>query len=263
MRDRFAAWLTLAGFLVLAASATMRALPTSAAPQRDAAQNGVVAQVRAVLVAGDGGLRVFDNGVAGVQAWLRNMARIAPDQITRLSASPRIIARQRAEPASLHHVMLAIEGLKPAPGQACFVFVTSHGIRDDGVALSYDDSVLRPAALDRALATGCGNAPTVAIISACYSGSFTQPPMTRANRIVLTAARADRPSFGCGAGETYTFFDRCLLDSLDRGPRWRDVFAATRSCVEQREADDDESPSMPQGWFGPAVADLALPRAVR
>jgi hypothetical protein len=261
MRGKLAGWLKRAGFCVLAVCAAICALPISAAPESAPAQGGAP-QMRAVLVAGDGGLRVFDNGVAGMAAWLRNTAKIPPSQITLLSASPEVIARQRIVSASWHHVTQAIEALKPAPGQGCFVFITSHGTKSEGVALSYDDSVLRPAALDRALAAGCGNAPTVAIISACYSGGFARPPMTRPNRIVLTAARADRPSFGCGAGETYTFFDRCLLDNLDRGPRWRDVFAATRSCVERRETQDNDFPSMPQGWFGAAVADLPLPLAV-
>ncbi len=262
MRNKLAFWRTPAGFRVFAACAAISALPASAAAQRDAVL-GDAPPMRAVLVAGDGGLRVFDNGVAGMAAWLRDTARTHPGHVTRLSASPTVIARQRAGSASWHHVMQAIEGLKPARGQACFVFITSHGIRGEGVALSYDDSVLRPAALDRALATGCGNAPTVAIVSACYSGSFARPPMARPNRIVLTAARADRPSFGCGADETYTFFDECLLHSLDRGPGWRKVFAATRSCVERHESREGEAPSMPQGWFGAAVADLPLPRAAR
>lgn len=262
MRINLTGWLMLAGFLVLAACTSISVLAASAAPQRDTAQ-GAPLTMRAVLVAGDGGLHVFDNGVAGMAAWLRDNGEVEPDQVTRLSASPTVIARLRVEPASWHHVMHAIEALKPAPGQACFVFVTSHGIKGEGVALSYDDSVLTPVALDHALATGCGDAPTVAIISACYSGSFARPPMARANRIVLTAARADRPSFGCGADETYTFFDQCLLHSLDRGPLWREVFAATRACVEQREARDGEVPSMPQSWFGTAVSNLPLPRAAR
>jgi hypothetical protein len=256
----FALRITLAGILSLAACTAVVAAHAFAAEQRDIGQ-GTAPAMRAVLVAGDGDLRVFDNGVAGMAAWLRDEAAVESDGITRLSASRAVIARQRAGSASLHHILRAIEDLKPAPGQACFVFVTSHGIEGEGVALSYDDSVLRPAALDRALATGCGNAPTVAIVSACYSGNFARPPMARANRIVLTAARADRPSFGCGADETYTFFDECLLDSLGSGPLWRDVFVATRSCVEQREAREGEDPSMPQGWFGAAVADLRLPRA--
>lgn len=252
----------VAGFLSLIVVAAVFAALALAAAQRDTAQ-GEAPAMRAVLVAGDGGLRVFDNGVAEMAAWLRNVAAVAPDRITLLSASRAVIARRRAGSASLHHILRAIENLKPAAGQACFVFVTSHGIEGEGVALSYGDSVLRPAALDRALTIGCGNAPTVAIVSACYSGSFARPPMARANRIVLTAARADRPSFGCGADETYTFFDECLLNSLGRGPLWRDLFAAARSCVAQREAREDEDPSMPQGWFGAAVANLPLPRAAR
>lgn len=262
MRNKPARWLTLTGFLVLAVCAALSAPPVSAAPQPGAGQ-GTTLAMRGVLVAGDGGLRVFDNGVAGMAAWLRDTAGVDPAHVTLLSASRSVIVRQRVEPASWRHVMQAIESLNPADGQACFVFITSHGIKHQGVALSYDESVLRPAALDRALTVGCGDAPTVAIVSACYSGSFAQAPMARPNRIVLTAARADRPSFGCGADETYTYFDECLLHSLDRGPGWREVFIATRSCVEQRESREGEVPSMPQGWFGAAVADLPLPRAAR
>lgn len=235
----------------------LAALPGFAATQGDALQD-TSPPIRAVLVAGDGGLHVFDNAVTGVASWLRHTSNTGPTPVTRLSASRGVIARLRVQSASWHHVMQAIESLKPAAGEACFVFITSHGIHGEGVALSYDDSVLRPAALDRALAIGCGDAPTIAIVSACYSGSFAAPPMARPNRIVLTAARADRPSFGCGSDETYTFFDECLLHSLDRGPRWQDVFGATRSCVAQREAQEDEAPSMPQGWFGAAVADLPI-----
>jgi hypothetical protein len=256
MHGRFACFLTLAGLFVIAAGMAGAALSDDAA-------SSPAPGMRAVLVAGDGSLRVFDNGVAGMADWLRDRGGVAPSQIALLSASPLVIARQRAGSASLHHVLRAIESMQPAAGQACFVFVTSHGIPDEGVALAYDDSVLRPAALDRALTVGCGSAPTVAIISACYSGSFARPPMARPNRIVLTAARWDRPSFGCGADETYTFFDECLLHSLDRGPLWRDVFLATRTCVEHREAREDEDPSMPQGWFGAAVANMALPQAAR
>jgi hypothetical protein len=262
MQSRSAIWLALARVLAFAMCAALSAWPASAALQPDTRQVGPLA-MRVVLVAGDGGLRVFDNGVSAMATWLRDTGGIAPQQITRLSASRSVIARLHLEPASWHHIIRAIERMKPGPGQGCLVFITSHGIEGEGVALSDDDSVLQPAALDRALTTGCGNAPTVAIVSACYSGSFARPPMARPNRIVLTAARADRPSFGCGADETYTFFDQCLLGSLDRGSTWREVFAATRTCVEQRETVDDEDPSMPQSWFGTSVADLPLPRAAR
>jgi len=213
---------------------------------------------RAVVVAGDGALRVFDNAVARMAGWLRQRG-VRPDEITRLSASQAAIA-QGAESASWAHILRAVSHMKAEPGQACFVFITSHGQRDAGVALSYDGGILRPGELDRALATGCGNAPTVAIVSACFSGSFAAPPMQRANRIVITAARADRASFGCSADETYTYFDRCLLTRLTGANTWRDLFRGTAACVAERERHNGFVPSEPQGWFGPAIADLPLPR---
>ena len=55
------------------------------------------------------------------------------------------------------------------------------------------------------------------------------------NRIVLTAARRDRPSFGCQADRTYTFFDECLIGALPRASTWRAAFADTVACVGRME----------------------------
>jgi hypothetical protein len=200
-----------------------------------------------------------------------------------------VVERQGIGTTSWSDVVQAIENLNPGPGQGCFTFITSHGSRGAGVALS-PGGVLSPDELDKALVRGCGNSPTVVIISACFSGGFAAPPMTRANRIIITAASADRPSFGCLAGATYTFFDSCLLDSLRhaswppagggrpvlneriswRRPAganssfflartWNNLYEATVSCVEKQETAGDYVPSHPQGWFGPAVANMALP----
>jgi hypothetical protein len=169
-----------------------------------------------------------------------------------------VIAQQGVRTTSWSNVIQAVENLKPLPGQGCFVFITSHGIRGAGVALS-PGGVLSPDELDKAVVRGCGNAPTVVIISACFSGGFAEPPMTRANRIIMTASRADRTSFGCGSGATYTFFDRCLLDSLRHARQWNGLYEATVACVEKREKAGNYLPSEPQGWFGPAVADMPLP----
>jgi hypothetical protein len=255
MRSKVANWLTLAGILAFAACADVPALPP--APQYDQAQLEAI-QMRAVLVAGDPGLPVFDNAAAGMGAWLRTRAGVAPDGITRLSASPAVIAQQGAGVTSWSNVLQAVEDLRPSAGQGCLVFITSHGIRGAGIVLS-PGGVLSPEELDKALVRGCGNSPTVVIISACYSGGFARPPMTRANRIVMTAARPDRTSFGCRAGATYTFFDECLLGALRHAQNWRGVFEATVACVERRESAGNYIPSEPQASFGPAVADMPLP----
>jgi hypothetical protein len=202
---------------------------------------------KAVLIAGDGSLPVFDNALRGVSAYEPG-AEI-------LSATA-----QGAHAATLAHVLGAIASMHPARGQGCFVFATSHGARNDGVWLSVNDEYLTPDSLDRALDAGCGDAPTAVVISACFSGSFAQPPMARPNRVVLTAARADHTSFGCQAGRTYTVYDKCLLDALDAGGNWRRVYGFVKACVRAEEKRENVSASGPQGWFGRDVAALAPPQ---
>jgi hypothetical protein len=214
---------------------------------------------KAVLVAGDPSAAAFDHATEAIRT--RLLARqVAPADIERLSASRAVIAREGARPASLPNVLAAIERLHPGPGQGCVVFATSHGAYEEGLVLMPSANFLTPAALDEALVAGCGGAPTVVIISGCFSGTFTQPPMTRANRIVLTAAREDRPSFGCGAGFQYTVYDRCLLQAIDRTPTWRAAYGMIRVCVSARERAFHFQPSEPRAFFGETVAALPIPR---
>ncbi len=208
---------------------------------------------RVVLIAGDDSLPVFDNAVQDMQADLAASGARAQD-IVRLSATASGPAA-----ATLDHVLASVASMHPAPGQGCLVFATSHGGKHAGLYLADGDTFLTPRALDAALTQGCGTAPTVVVISACYSGSFTQPPMARPNRVVLSAARPDRSSFGCGAGRSYTVYDACLLKAWRPGAAWRTVFAVVKGCVRNEELIERVRASEPQAWFGPQVAGLALP----
>ncbi len=186
---------------------------------------------QAVLVAGDNAQPVFDNAVAAVRNWLASGGVPAPN-IHVLSATP---VEGKAEPASAERVLARIAALRPGPGEACLVFVTSHGQRGEGIWLAYSGEFLRPAELAQALSAGCARAPTVVVASGCFTGGFTA--LRAPNRIVVTAARADRPSFGCAVERTYAVFDECLLSSLPQEATWRAVVATTRRCVGQRESD--------------------------
>ncbi len=200
---------------------------------------------KVVLVAGDDSLPVFDNAAGALQARLHAVSA----DVQRLSASAA-----GAHAASLQNVLAAVAAMRPQAGQGCFVFATSHGGEHEGLYLSDTDDFLTPRALDAALVRGCGDAPTVVVVSACFSGSFARAPMTRANRIVLTAARADRTSFGCQAGRTYTVFDKCLLDSLETSTVWQTVYGLVRRCVSREEVLEGAVPSHPQAWFGAQAA---------
>ncbi len=208
---------------------------------------------KVVLIAGDDSLPVFDNAVRGIGADLAS-GGVGAGDIVRLSASSA-----GADAATLGHVVAAISAMRPARGQGCLVFATSHGGRREGLYLSDGDTFLTPRALDAALVQGCGSAPTLVVVSACFSGSFTQPPMARANRVVLSAARADRSSFGCGAGRDYTVYDACLLKAWRPGVAWATVFAVVKGCVRNEELIERVRASEPQGWFGGRVGGLAVP----
>jgi hypothetical protein len=210
---------------------------------------------QAVLVAGDNAEPVFDNAVAAIDRWL--VGRGVPQSaIHRLSAAPR---ERGVEPATLSRLLQRIASLNPAPGEGCFVFITSHGSEDNGVWVADGQRFLWPVSLAQSLRLGCRAAPTVVIVSSCYSGAFARGSMQAPNRIVLTAARADRPSFGCQAGRTYTVFDECLVEALPQARDWQLVYRREAACVRRNERRMDELPSQPQAFFGPAVGDLLLP----
>ena len=237
--------------LLLAGCAPTR----QAAPIREAAPQ----RWTAVLVAGDASIPVFDNAT-GRMAELLEAVGTPPGAIHRLSSSPDMLAKPMIQLASKARVLDAIANLRPEPGQACLVFMTSHGAHGPGIYLAPRTEFLAPEELDAALDSGCGAAPTVAIVSACYTGAFAQPPMARPNRVVLTAAAADRPSFGCGAGQQFAYYDECLLRSLQSLPsNWPEVAADTGRCVAVFEKHDGEPASMPQTAVGAAAARLATP----
>ncbi len=248
-------WLLTIALLLAACEAP---LPDPPAVQPRATAALTATHYKAVLIAGTGNLPVWDNAVEAVVARLRERGGVADNDFQRLSAAPAVVAHGGARMATLNNVLDAIGSMKPRPGEGCFVFATSNG-SPAGLRLSINAEILPPFALDRALEQGCGGAPTVIVISGCYTGGFARSPMNRANRVVLTASRPERNSFGCSPGRTYTNYDTCLLQGLDGGGTWPQAYVAIQRCVIARELPLSLSASQPQAWFGSAVANMPLP----
>jgi hypothetical protein len=209
-----------------------------------------------VLAAGDDAEPVFDNATRTFDQRLV-AAGVPAANIHRLSASAAELS-SGVELASAKVLLQRIAELPARPGDRCLVFLTSHGERGAGVWLARSNLALSPDELADALSRGCGPAPTVVIVSACYSGGFAAGRMAKPNRIILTAARSDRPSFGCQVHRRYNFFDECLLGALPKSTTWRMAFDKSAQCVRQMERALGERPSEPQAYFGTAVADLKV-----
>jgi hypothetical protein len=209
-----------------------------------------------VLAAGDDAEPVFDNATHELGRRLAT-AGVPPGNIHRLSASSPEIAAG-AEPATAELLLRRIADLPARPGDQCLIFLTSHGERGSGVWLARSNRALTPHELARALSRGCSAVPTVVIVSTCYSGSFATGKMAKPNRVILTAAREDRPSFGCQAHRIYNFFDECLLGVLPQAGTWRSVSDGADRCVRGMEHALGVRPSEPQAYFGGTVAALKV-----
>lgn len=206
---------------------------------------------RAVLVAGDNTSPAFDNGVEA----MRDRLVGAGIRDIKLYSSNR----DRAGANGLASSANVRDALRAGTGQACLAFVTSHG-EQQGFFLRTDRRLFGPALLDQALTAGCGDVPTVVVVSACHSGTFIDDRMRKPNRIIMTAARIDRTSFGCGASDQYTYYDRCLLQQFDAATTWRGLALAAQTCVETLERQlGIRQVSLPQLFVGAGVADLRLP----
>lgn len=215
---------------------------------------------KAVLIAGSDQEPAFDNAIDALAQKLAAFG-VAPKDITILKDSGEGAAAP-TEP----NLAAAFANLAPGPDEGCFVYATSHGMRGRGLVLRNERMVLDPAMLGNLLDRSCGTRPTVVVASGCYSGIYALSPFLAApNRVILTAARPDRPSFGCNADLRYTVFDQCMLVGLGRGMEWAAVMAQVRTCVSGNEWDMQvREPSDPQLSVGAAeTALLAFARSTR
>ncbi len=218
------------------------------------AHAGSTGSWQVVLAAGDNAEPVFDNATREMSRRLA-MAGVPASNIHRLSASAD---EPGAEPAGADVLLQRIADLPARPGDRCLIFLTSHGERGTGLWLARSNRALSPDELARALSRGCAAVPTIVVVSACYSGGFATGKMAKPNRVILTAARGDRPSFGCQAHRTYNFFDECLLGVLPQSATWRAVFDGASRCVRRMERALGAQPSEPQAYFGATMAGLKV-----
>lgn len=216
------------------------------------------ARWKAVLLAGDDSAQVFENAVTDLSAQFRQRGVI---DMRVLSASPR--ASRGETRATLSNLSQAMASLNIGEGDGCLLYLTSHG-NEEGLFMRADrenKQNLAPEALARILDTYCKSRPTVVVVSACHSGTFLRDGIVGDDRIILTAARKDRVSFGCDFRLRYNYFDSCVLRVIDRSATWADLFFRVDTCIEEQEKSLNERPSEPQASFGDHVEDLPLPHA--
>jgi len=130
--------------------------------------------------------------------------------------------------------------------------ISSHGSEDPAIVVSNSELPLDDLT-DEDLADALresGIRWRVIVISACYAGAFIErliDPQT----IVITAAAADRTSFGCSNDSDLTYFGEAFYrDALPGARSLRDAFETAKAAIAARERSEHVTPSEPQGYFG-------------
>ena len=141
-----------------------------------------------------------------------------------------------------------------------FLILTSHG-SPTGLAVKAGRLVqtLTPLKLADMLAR-TGVRYKVVIISACYSGVFI-PRLANPDLLVITAADANHPSFGCEDKAKWTYFGDALFNvALRQARTLKEAFVVARALVKKRELREHFEPSNPLMAGGANVQPLLVAR---
>jgi hypothetical protein len=236
---------TLAALMALASVALAAPAPAQAPPS-------AFADWSAVVVAGDwrgsggGSTEAFDNARRDVATALTR-AGFRRENLRQFSTRPERYKEPGLEKAEGRAIYTAMQQTAEQAQAGCLFYITSHGTPQGAVL---DQGTLPPGILGAMLDRACGKRPTVVVISACFSGVFV-PQLAAGHRMVLTAARPDRTSFGCGETDRYPYFDDCFLQSIVKSHDFTALATQTRECVRVREiAENVKPPSEPQVFIG-------------
>jgi len=138
-----------------------------------------------------------------------------------------------------------------------FLSISSHGADAPAIVVSNSQLPLQDLT-DEDLADALresGIKWRVIIISACYAGGFIErlrDPQT----IIITAAAADRTSFGCSNDRDLTYFGEAFYrDALPGARSLRDAFDTAKAAIAARERLEGVIPSNPQAYFGNAMEE--------
>jgi len=235
--------------LVAAVLAVAFALPACAAD---------FSKWEAVVVAGDfrahsgAPTEVFDNARRDLTNAFVSIG-FNPSHIRQFSVQPELYPDTKPQYADADLITQSLRELSLVGNEGCLLYFTSHG-SEYGLMLA--DKLLTANRVQEMLNASCGKRPTILIFSACYSGVYI-PPLRAANRMIFTAARPDRTSFGCGEDYKYTYFDQCILEAMPKSPNFPDVANKAVDCVAAREEKEGmEPPSEPQLFIGKDIAPL-------
>lgn len=206
--------------------------------------------------AGDGGEDVFRNEAEyAAQLFTRRFGPTAHALV--LENNPTTLqTHPLASWSNLEDTLDQLASVMNPEQDILVLYMTSHGDEDHNLLVDMD-----PLPLDQIGAPDLAGILKkrsfkwkVVVVNACYSGGFV-PDLRGPGTLVLTAARTDRSSFGCGSDSDITYFGKAwLVDALNKTDNFVDAFQLAKRDITTWEQQDKLTPSEPQIDIGAGIA---------
>lgn len=261
-------WPWAAALALLAAPAMAQFSYTEGMRQRDA---GVLqAQIAALAPQRAGTVDLYAVGFAGdsTENVFRNEVHYFEDlMVQRFGAKGRTLAlvnhadslfvrpRPLATLDNLREALAGVGRTMDPDEDVLLLFMTMHGTPDHRLQVQMAPTLtewLRPDDI-RAALEDSGIRNRVIVISACFAGGFI-PALRDEHTLVLTAARSNRPSFGCGTASAATYFGRAwMIEGLNETTDFIAAFESAKLRIRERERAEGFDPSLPQYHAGKAI----------
>jgi hypothetical protein len=169
--------------------------------------------------------------------------------------------------ANRHNLERAVAGVAERIDKSediVVLFLSSHGDDDATISVDLNGFGLNDLSASdiREIFDTHGIEWRVVIVSACYSGSFIEE-LASPRTLVLTAAAADRSSFGCAHENEWTYFGEALFAyALNRSTSLVEAFRLAAERIGKRETEEGKTASLPQISLGAEIADYLQANAL-
>ena len=170
----------------------------------------------------------------------------------------------RGSPDNLYAALARVAELMDRQEDVLVLYTTSHGA-PYGIVYKDGDAGVAAISPQRlyAVLSRLGIENRLLLVSACFAGVFV-PMLQSPTTAIVTAASADRTSFGCQADSDWTFFGDALVNHALRKPQ--PLAAAARDAfglITAWEAKGKLEPSQPQLSIGADVPRWLAPLEAR
>ena len=205
--------------------------------------------------AGSGYQDVFLNEVTGAERVLKERFALGPHSVILANSIRTPEERPFATRTALRRALEVVAQRMNGDEDILFLFLTAHGARNSELDVQMFPFRFKPlsAADVREMLDATGIKNRVIVVSACYAGGFI-PPNEGPDALIITAAHADRTSFGCRDGAEWTYFGQAFFsEALAQADSFEDGFRIASERVRDREQSEKLNASEPQMFIGERI----------